>query len=743
VVITIDTCRADRIGAYGASLETPAIDSVAERGVAFLQATAPAPLTLPSHATIFTGLDPDRHGVRDNGAHRLSPDARTLAEMLGDKGWATAAFVSAFPLAREFGLDQGFQVYDDTLGASASGESAEAGDAARRIYYDERPAAEVTRAALPWIRERARSGAPFFAWIHYFDPHAEYRPPEPFASRHRAAPYDGEIAYVDAEIARVLDELRAARVQPTIVILGDHGESLGDHGELTHGLFVYESTLRTPWVMEGPRVPKRARIEAPVALADATPTILDALGFAAPDGLDGVSLLPVTRGASAPQLVFGESMFPKLHFGWAELRTVRRGSWKLIDAPGVELYDLAADPHELKNVAVENPEMVSELRDALHRRASRGGSLETLAGGTDDATRARLEALGYVGSGAPSEPPRGADASGAPRTPSGADPKDRVHLFNKYQEVATLIVERRDADAERVIREILDEDSGNVEAVRQLALLRRLQENWTDAAAQCEEILRRVPNDVAARRNLAFASMQTGDDARALRLYDEVTRLDPNDAEAWRMLGTLRAEQGLFREAVDALEEAARIAPHDAGVAASLGRAREESGDAAGAMEDYDRALSIDPGHPIAVVQKGILLRAEGRIDEAVNALRAGLARRPEDAEILNNLAWILVDASIDAEESLELARRAAAIAPDDPAILDTLGWAAVRAGLASDAIDPLRKALAATGDPTVRAHLAFALAATGEREEARAMLREAARRDPRVMELPEARDLR
>ncbi|HET9887093.1 MAG TPA: sulfatase, partial [bacterium] len=328
LLITIDTCRADRIGCYGAkNIETSALDDLARRGSIFLEAVAPAPLTLPSHATILTGLYPDRHSVRDNGEARLPQEAQTLAEVLREKGWTTAAFVSAFPLAREFACDQGFEAYNDVLSSNASGktEDAAGGGDALRLYYDERVAKDVTDASLDWLRSTMKKKTPFFLWVHYFDPHASYRPPEPFASRYGPQSYEGEIASVDAQIARLVEVLKPLHSEMTVAVVADHGESLGEHEEMTHGLFVYESTLQVPWILAGPRIPRGVRFEKPVSIAHVMPTVLDACGIAPPAGIDGVSLLPALEGrGEPPPLAFAESRFATLHFGWASLRAVRR-----------------------------------------------------------------------------------------------------------------------------------------------------------------------------------------------------------------------------------------------------------------------------------------------------------------------------------------------------------------------------------------------------------------------------------
>jgi arylsulfatase A-like enzyme/Tfp pilus assembly protein PilF len=739
LLITIDTCRADRLGCYGAkNVETPALDDLAKRGSVFLQATAPAPLTLPSHCTMLTGLYPDRHSVRDNGEARLPEEARTLAEVLRENGWATAAFVSAFPLSSEFGCDQGFETYDDALRSNASGKSPaqDSEDDALRLFYDERVAKDVTDASLEWLRPALEKKQPFLLWVHYFDPHASYRPPEPFASRYGMQSYEGEVAFVDAEIRRILDAVRPARDDLTIAVVADHGESLGEHEEMTHGVFVYESTLRVPWILAGPRVPRGVRFEKPVSIAHLMPTILDACAIEPPSGIDGVSLLPVLEGhADPPPAAFAESRFPTLHFGWASLRSVRRENWKLILAPRPELFDLAADPHEQRDVAAEHPEVVAELREDLRRHESRAAALAVAPMHEDEETRSKLSALGYVGGGA-SAPTDSADAWNM----KGRDPKDMVGIFNRLQEVSTLLVDGRDTEAERVLREILEDDANNLEAMGEFALLRKSQGNWKDAKKWCEEILRRRPESSTARMNLASALLKLDDRRGALAQYDETVSRDPGHADAWALRGSLLSEQRRHEEAIESIARAVALEPRDAKLVAALGRAREDSGDSTKALSEYDRALALDAKERSAIVQKGLLLSHLGRVEDAAATFRAGLEQLPEDAEILNNLAWLLVDRSIDPAQAYELAARAVRQSPEDSAFLDTLGWAAVRSGRPREAIEPLRKALAATNDPTVRAHLGIALAESGQTREGIELVRRAVRDQPDLDEIPEVR---
>ncbi|MCA9751325.1 MAG: sulfatase-like hydrolase/transferase [Gemmatimonadetes bacterium] len=736
VLVTIDTCRADRIGAFGARTgATPHLDALADAGTRFLQTQAPVPLTAPSHTTIMTGLYPDRHGVRDNGTARLSDEGLTLAEILKERGWRTAAFVSAFPVTREFGLDQGFDHYDDALVESSAGvagaENAEA--VAERMFYDERIASSTTDAALEWLREASRGSESFFTWIHYFDPHAMYRPPARFM-RVGMEPYDGEIAFVDEQIGRILEALGDARSGVTVVVTADHGESLGEHGESTHGLFTYESTLRVPWILAGPAVPIGERVEDPVSLVDVMPTALDALGLAdgIPGDLDGESCLPLALGrGEGPAFVHGECLFPRYHFDWAGLRTIRRGPWKLIEAPRAELYDLSKDPAESTNLVDEQPEVVSELRAEMRSFEARGGAIGADEVALDEAARERLERLGYVGA-------VGGDAQDDLWNLGGRDPKDMVEFFNRLQELPTILMSGRYDEGERMLLDLRQQDPKNSNVVEKLALLERLRENWSEAARWCEEQIRLQPAELKPRMNLAWARRQLGDVAAARAMYEEVLEIDPEHAEAWRRLGSLESEAGDADAAVTALESAARLSPDDPETLAALGQAREDAGDTAGALGAYDRALALDANLPAAVNGKALALSHAGRASEAVAVLRAALPALAEDADLRNNLAWILANENLDAKDALVHARKALELAPDDPATLDTFGWAAIRAGEPAEAIAPLRRALESTGDAEVRAHLGIALAQSGQEREGREMVRQALAERESLGRIPE-----
>ncbi|MBM3318972.1 MAG: sulfatase-like hydrolase/transferase, partial [Candidatus Eisenbacteria bacterium] len=398
LLITLDTTRADHLGCYGyADVETPAIDGLARAGILFGDAVCTSPITLPSHATMLTGLDPPNHGARVNGQSVVGPEQETLAEILGAAGYETAAFISAFVLESRFGLDQGFDLYDDDIGTAQS-----AGTGAENL--NQRIAGDVTRSTLSWLERRDR-GRPFFAWVHYFDPHNPYMPPQPFLSRYRDRPYDGEIAYMDSEIARLLaavDRL-GYRERTLILAVGDHGEGLGEHGESTHERLIYDSVMRVPLILACPglfRGPYRVD-DVVVATTDVFPTVLELLGLQGTRPIDGISLLACRE--QGQRAVYMESMAPYLTNGWAPLFGLRRHTDKYILAPRPEYYDLRRDPRELNDLYATAPgaaaaardELVADLRARLDRWPSPEG-VRAATAEVDYETRQRLESLGYI-----------------------------------------------------------------------------------------------------------------------------------------------------------------------------------------------------------------------------------------------------------------------------------------------------------------------------------------------------------
>ncbi|MGH9336301.1 MAG: sulfatase, partial [Vicinamibacteria bacterium] len=387
LLVTIDTLRPDRLGAYGSSAGlTPHLDRLAAEGILFENVLSHAPLTLPSHASLFTGKLPVHHGVHDNGTFRVGAEHETLAMKLKAGGYDTAAFVGAFVLDARFGLDRGFDLYDDYYGEKRAFAS---------FTEVERPAESVLAPAERWLDSEHR--APWFVWVHLFDPHAPYEAPEPFRSRHGDDPYGAEVAYVDSALGDFLSRLEARGLleRTLVVVAGDHGESLGEHGEATHGAFAYNATLSVPWILWSKGIEPR-RFAPRARLVDVSPTLFDLLGIALPPSLDGASLRPFLHEPSEfePPDSYFEALNPHLTRDWAPLRGIVRGRNKFIDLPIAELYDLEKDPKEGTNLAPQRAALARELRSALESYVS--GSEPGAGAAADEETRRRLESLGYV-----------------------------------------------------------------------------------------------------------------------------------------------------------------------------------------------------------------------------------------------------------------------------------------------------------------------------------------------------------
>jgi choline-sulfatase len=505
VVVTLDTTRADRMGAYrSGGAETPVFDSLADSGVLFEQAVSVAPLTLPAHASLFTGKFPPEHGVRDNGGFFLAAEQATLAEALKARGYRTGAFVGAYVLDSKWGLDQGFDSYVDEFDLSKS--------RAISLAAIQRPANEVLDRALPWIAQQ--HDAPFFAWIHLYDAHSPYRPPEPFGSRYRDHPYNGEIAFADSQVGRLIAQLRStgAYDRTIVVVIGDHGESLGDHGESAHGFFVYDSVTHVPLVIRAPfSLTGHRRVADPVRTVDVMPTVLELLGVAPPGGMAGTSLAPLMTGARRELGLdaYSEAMYPLHHYGWSDLRALRSGRFKVIDAPRPELYDIERDPGESTNLFAERQalgdRMIAQLRTMEAAFARTTASLPAVD--VDPEARERLAALGYVGSFVAS--------ASDPRT-GRADPKDKIALFNKLGEATELSKDRADGD-EAGFRRVID-------------LL--------------HEVATADPQVIDAWFMLGTQYLQHGEPARAIEYFKRSLSLKPdydlavfNLAQAYRRLG--------------------------------------------------------------------------------------------------------------------------------------------------------------------------------------------------------------
>jgi choline-sulfatase len=658
LLVTIDTLRPDRLGAYGnRDGLTPNLDALARDGIVFAEAQASVPLTLPSHATILTGLEPPHTGVHDNGTYVLPGDVSTLATRLKSEGYATGAFVGAYVLDRRFGLARGFDEYDDRI---------ERGDDRKSVLESERKGDAVVAAASSWLRGRP---SPFFAWVHLYDPHAPYDPPSPFREAHQGRAYDGEVASTDSCVGRLLEAARAASGLGgrglLVAVLSDHGESLGEHGELTHGFFIYESTLRIPFMLAGPGVPKGERSAGPARTADLLPTLLGRLRLKLPGGLDGRDLLAQGPLGEA----YAESFYPRT-FGWSGLRSYRRGALKLIDAPRPELYDLATDPGETSDLSAARPEAVARLREGL--RAIRGSERPPATAPADSEAAERLRALGYV-TGA-------SDAEGA-SDDVRADPKERIEAYRAFEE-ATWAEARGDRDAGIAgLRRVVAADPGNPVFRRALATsLRRAGRNeeavraleslggerddavaWHERALALAEIGRLADAEKAERRALELNPLlpepsnhlgvllaRQGRVAESLAHFDAATTIDPNNAKAWNNRANALRGLGRNEEAAHAYRKAADLSPRDPDPWNGLGVLAVQSGRAEEAATLFRRALSLAPGLSEARLNLAVALAQAGRREEALRELSPLVEGRGELPEKARRLYAELAKTSSD-----------------------------------------------------------------------------------------------
>lgn len=557
VLITLDTLRADHLGCYAPGrVRTPGLDSLAADGVLFEEAVAQTPLTLPSHATILSGVYPFTHQVRDNRMSRVPAGLPLLSEAMRGRGMDTAAFLGSMVLDSAYGLDRGFDLYADRFAAPDPAD-----------FWSEvrKPADAVLAEARQWIS--GRDGRPFFAWIHLYDPHAPWDPPEPFRGQYPGHPYRAAVAFMDAELGKFFAFLKGSRLwqRTLVVVAADHGEGLGEHDEETHGFFVYQTTMRVPLLVHLPFPVAGRRVGARVELTDVAPTILEAKGLPVPRTVQGRSLLPAVLGGPwrRPDEAYGESHYPRLHFGWSELRAYYQGGWKYILAPREELYDLGHDPGEARNLAAERPEECRRLRGLLLRKlAAAGPPLPVVEPRLDPAARERLAALGYVTSIA------------GPASPGSAvDPKDRIGVLEELRRVKELA-------------------AGN---------------DWPAAGALARSILGANPQIGQARIASANAYRASGDFARAIAELRAGLERQGDDDQMLALLGETLALAGRHEEALAAFQGCLALQPANPASHNNLGLALSNLGRIDEAEVAYRRAIGLDPRFALPRVNLGLL----------------------------------------------------------------------------------------------------------------------------------------
>jgi arylsulfatase A-like enzyme/Tfp pilus assembly protein PilF len=625
LVITLDTTRWDRLGAYGDPIaHTPNLDRLAAEGVLFEEAITSAPLTLPAHSTLFTGLLPPRHGVRDNGGYVLDPKHTTLASLLKNGGWETGAFIGAFVLDAKFGLDQGFDTYHDKFDVSKY-KSVSLGDVART-------GGEVVDNALPWLE--ARADKRFFAWLHFYDAHSPYTPPEPFKSRFPRNPYTGEIAYVDSQVGRVLQWLdtKGLKERTIVIAIGDHGESLNQHQEGTHGLFIYDATTRVPFIVRAPfdRMQGR-RVRSTVRSEDVMPTLLDLVGRSGPSTMQGRSLVPLLTGEAADLELdaYTESLYAFNHYGWSELKALRAGRFKYIATTRPELYDLERDPGELTNLYSERRSLADRMAAELERLSVEQEPEQSGPSAVDPETRERLAALGYIGS-----------FSNAVRKPGEqlADPKDKIDIFNlmtSAQEASGK--ESSDSTIDR-LRRVVSMDPDILDAWVMLGNEYFRKHDHQAALEQYKRALQIRPDYDLATVNLAAAYRALGDYEAALIGYERYLQKDPKNAWVRYQMGEMFADLDQLDKAEDAFRQSLIDDTRVAAARNALGAVALKRGDVDGAEREIRAALAQKADVKLAHFNLALVAEQRGNLAAAIREYQIEIDTQPQAFKAAFNL---------------------------------------------------------------------------------------------------------
>ncbi len=629
LLITIDTLRPDRLSCYSDEhIQTLQIDGLAEKGALFSKAFAHTPTTFPSHTNILLGTTPLYHGVHDNQNFIVQEEFLTLAEHLKSSGYATGAFVGAFPLDSRFGLTQGFDVYDDNYGSKNYQE----------FSYVERPAEVVVGKAMDWLENQTKA---WFLWIHCFDPHQQYNAPEPFKTRYKDAPYDGEVAYVDHELGKLFAYLKKNGLEENTLIIftGDHGESLGQHGESTHGYFAYNSTLWVPLIIVSPGM-KPQVIDQNVCHVDIYPTVCDVLGLPKPEFCQGISLKPALSGKRISGLVsraiYFESLYPYYNRGWAPLTGIIQDDAKYMDSPIPELYDLSRDFDEVRNLAeAENPAPYKERLERLieEQSYSRTSSVEKKV---DRETLEKLKSLGYVSSPQPS----------LKETFSREDDlKVLLPYQNQLQKAMGAYHKGNVDEGIEILKNIVRERKDFDQAYAYLATLYKVKRNYKMAVEILREGYQNCPTSYKVITTFGIFLTEVREYEAAIQILQDGLKLLDYDPDLWNYLGVAYWRKGDFDQALEAFDRSLSL-DHNYSIAFNnLGSvylskflAKKDRSDLDRAVRNFEEAIRLDPGYASAYNGLGAAFSQAGDIEGAIRSWEKAVEINPELGFSLYNL---------------------------------------------------------------------------------------------------------
>lgn len=625
LLVTIDTLRPDYLSCYDEShVQTPNIDRLASKGILFQRAFAHNVITLPSHINILTGTYPTYHGVRDNAGFRLSEDSLLISEVLKSEGYHTAAYVGAFPLDDRFGLNQGFDLYDDFYGDTSH---------IHDMFFVERPANDVADIALDWIRKQDDS--PWFCWIHLFDPHVPYNPPQAFKEKYPDDHYGGEVAFVDQELGRLFDDLQS---QTIIIITSDHGESLGEHGELTHGVFAYNSTLHIPLIIHQPQVfPEPKIIKQTVGHIDITPTVLDILDMKIPEVIQGKSLLPLIENPSRwkAEDCYFESLSPNLNRNWAPLYGIIRGNHKYIALPIPELYDQDKDFSEQKNLAGKEISTVKDLKAELDVFLDQMPQPLLDRKPIDRDTGDRLRSLGYISGST--------DLSQKKTFTTKDDPKNLIDLDRKMQEGFMAFQRGETQEAINLFEEILAERPDYGVVYDNLAHIYRENGELDRSIELLEKVADLNVADASLMSRLAIYYQEAGQFAKAKTLLEGLAQSDPTDVEILNYLGVTYWKLGSYEQAKEIFQNAIALDKGYASLYNNLASVHLSQKDYPQAEKHLMEALSFDPNMASAHNGMGVVMGNQNRLTEATEHWKKAVELDKTQYDALNNLCIALV----------------------------------------------------------------------------------------------------
>ncbi len=647
LLITLDTIRVDRIGSYGhKNARTPALDAIANRGVLFEDALSQIPLTLPSHCTIMTGRQPREFGVRVNNQAALGATHQTLASIFKQKGYRTAAFVASFVLDSRFGLDRGFDIYDD--------EMSNVSIKTKPLDW-ERPANVIADHAIAWLDANKKD--PFFCWVHFFDPHGPYTPPREFPPT-----YDGEIAFMDTQIKRLDDWLTRTGMndKTVLIVVGDHGESFGEHGENGHGIFLYQTNIHVPLLVAHPRlIAKPARVAQSVGVIDVFPTILDLMGWPEPDGLLSASFADALHtGQSLPHDIYSESEYVWHSYGWAQQRSLTNSDWKFISSARPELYDRKADPDEKNNLFDKQPDIRAELSNKLYQRYAE--MVPTLPGkvAPSAAATAALASLGYTAGGS-----KAVDeflAAGAD------DPKEKLHVIKKYKTARKLLDQQQYGEAIELLNACVSEAPQSPALQGALGVALFTAKKYEEAIAVLDKAVKLDPTHQPSIFASGDAYFKLNRFDKALQFFTLVIDNDPHEHRAHFMLGKTLIALRKPDDARPHFQKAIELLPDFPAAHFELAVLLAEARDDERAIPHYQQTIRLEPENHRAHYQLGLSQLALKQLDAAVKSFREAVRINPQHGPAWINLGLTLLQMGQTAEGKQAL-QRAAAI-PDTAA---------------------------------------------------------------------------